>query len=264
MIAKLLSRRSKNSKNSTAAPRVPDGRRFYAIGDIHGRLDLLDGLLERIRRDEDARGGPGGELIFLGDLVDRGPDSARVIDRLMALRAERPGTRFLLGNHEEVFLSAIGGEAKALRLFHRIGGAQTVFSYGIAPDAYAAADYDELAGMLQAAVPAAHRAFLESFENMIVEGDYVFVHAGVRPGVALDQQRPSDLRWIRDDFLSSEAPLEKVVVHGHSMGEEVADLPHRIGLDTGAYRYGTLTAMGFESDARWIVQERQRCEAAAA
>lgn len=261
MIAKLFSRRS---KNSTSAPKVPDGRRFYAIGDIHGRLDLLDGLLEGIRRDEEARGGPAGELIFLGDLVDRGPHSAQVIDRLMALRKKRPATRFLQGNHEEVFLSAIRGDAKALRLFHRIGGAATVFSYGIAPEAYAAADYEELVEMLQSAVPDPHRAFLESFENMIIEGDYLFVHAGIRPGVALEEQRPSDLRWIRDDFLSSDVPLEKIVVHGHSMDEEVTELPHRIGLDTGAYRYGTLTAMGFEAGERWIVQERQQPEAEAA
>ncbi|WP_188768934.1 metallophosphoesterase family protein [Novosphingobium endophyticum] len=261
MIAKLFSRRSKNSAMAAA---VPEGRRLYAIGDIHGRADLLDGLLARILADEQARGGPAGELIFLGDLVDRGPDSAQVIERLIALREQRPGTRFLLGNHEEVFLSALGGDRKALRLFHRIGGAETILSYGITPAAYAAADFDELAAMFQAAVPDAHRAFLESFEDMIIEGDYVFVHAGVRPGVALTEQRPSDLRWIREEFLSWGDPLEKVVVHGHSIFEEVVELPHRIGLDTGAYRHGILTAMAFEGCDRWILQEQRQFEAAAA
>jgi serine/threonine protein phosphatase 1 len=262
MIAKLFSRRPK--KAAVAAPAIPEGRRIYAIGDIHGRVDLLDALLDRIVEDERKRGGPCAELVFLGDLVDRGPASAQVVDRLIALRDERPGTRFLLGNHEEVFLSALGGDKKALRLFHRIGGAETILSYGITPDAYVAADFDGLAAMFQAAVPEAHRAFLESFEDMIVAGDYVFVHAGIRPGVPLEEQRPGDLRWIRDEFLSHAEPLEKVVVHGHSIFEEVMELPHRIGLDTGAYRHGVLTAMGFEGTDRWILQAHCQLEAAAA
>ena len=261
MIAKLFSRQRKS-----AAPvaRVPAGQRLYAIGDIHGRLDLLEALLARIDDDDGGRDGPRGEIIFLGDLIDRGPDSAGVIDRLIALREERPGTRFLLGNHEEVFLAALGGDAKAVKGFHRIGGAETAYSYGIPLEAYASADFSQVAQMLSEAVPAAHRAFLEAFEDMIVEGDYAFVHAGVRPGVALAEQRLSDLRWIRDEFLSSTEPHEKVVVHGHSIRREVADLPHRIGLDTGAYRSGTLTAMGFEDGRRWVVQAHGDRAAAAA
>jgi serine/threonine protein phosphatase 1 len=260
MLTKLLFRRH---RASAPAARVPDGRRLYAIGDIHGRLDLLEGLLEQIFRDEAERGGPG-ELIFLGDLVDRGPDSAQVIDRLMALRAERPDVRFLLGNHEEVFLDALSGDAKALRLFSRIGGEETILSYGVCPQAYAKADYDAVHRLLAEAVPAAHRQFLESFENMIVAGDYVFVHAGIRPGIALADQRPADLRWIRDEFLCARAPLEKLVVHGHTISEEIRELPHRIGLDSGAYRSGILTAMGFEGEKRWILQEQGRCVAVAA
>lgn len=243
---------------------MPEGRRFYAIGDIHGRFDLLEGLIERIDRDDRDRSGPNGELIFLGDLVDRGPQSARVVERLMALAQERPGTRFLAGNHEEVFLQALSGDLKALRFFTRIGGRETILSYGISPADYASADYDELARMFAAAVPSAHREFLESFEDMIVEGDYAFVHAGVRPGVTLDEQRQSDLRWIREDFLSARMPFEKVIVHGHTIFNEVVDLPHRIGLDTGAHQSGTLTAMGFEGSKRWIVQEQgQRASEAA-
>ncbi|MFV0623621.1 metallophosphoesterase family protein [Sphingomonas sp. ac-8] len=261
MIAKLFSRRSKNAARS---PQVPEGRRLYAIGDIHGRLDLLEGLLDQIRADEAARGGLQGELIFLGDVIDRGPQSAQVIDRLIALRDERPQTRFLLGNHEEVFLTTLGGDGKALRFFNRIGGAETILSYGISPEAYAVAGFDELAELLDAAVPASHRSFLGSFENMIVEGDYVFVHAGVRPGVALDAQRPSDLRWIREEFLQPGPACDKVVVHGHTIVEEVVQMPHRIGLDTGAYRFGTLTAMGFEGGDRWVLQEHRPCDAVAA
>jgi serine/threonine protein phosphatase 1 len=237
------------------AARAPEGRRLYAIGDIHGRLDLLEGLLSQIVRDDAERGGPMGELIFLGDLIDRGPDSAQVIDRLMALGAERPGVRFLLGNHEEVFLNALSGDAKALRLFSRIGGAETILSYGVSQQAYADADYEGLHRLLVGAVPAVHREFLESFEDMIVAGDYAFVHAGIRPGVALADQRPADLRWIRDQFLNARIAHEKRVVHGHTISEEVVELSHRIGLDTGAYRTGILTAMAFEDEKRWVLQE---------
>ena len=251
MIAKLFSRRSKASP----AASVPEGRRLYAIGDVHGRADLLEGLLERIDRDDRSRGGPQGTLIFLGDLVDRGPDSAQVIDRLITLRGERPDTRLLVGNHEEVFLSVLGGDTKALRFFTRMGGKETILSYGITPEAYAAADFEELAQMVDAAVPEAHRSFLKSFDDMIVEGDYVFVHAGIHPGVSLEEQRPSDLRWIRDPFLEAPPPFEKVVIHGHTIFDNVVELSHRIGLDTGAYRSGTLTAMGFEGGERWILQE---------
>ncbi len=256
MIRKLLSLGRKRG-DAQSTPRIPDGRRIYAIGDIHGRYDLLEGLLERIRKDDHARGGRPGELIFLGDLVDRGPDSATVVDRLIALRDERPGTRFLLGNHEEVFLSALRGDAKGLRFLTRIGGIETILSYGIAREIYAAADYDELARLLAAAVPATHLAFLEAFEDQIVVGDYVFVHAGIRPGVGLEDQRASDLRWIREDFLNATPPLSKVVVHGHTIFDEVVELPHRIGLDTGAFRTGVLSAMGFEGVSRWILQESE-------
>ncbi|WP_448502804.1 metallophosphoesterase family protein [Sphingomonas sp.] len=254
MFPRLLSRLSK-----PAVPAVPPGRRIYAIGDIHGRLDLLDGLLARIADDESARGNPSGELIFLGDLIDRGPQSAQVIDRLIALKAERPSTRFLLGNHEEVFLSALEGDNKVMRFFDRIGGAETILSYGISREEYEAADYAELGVMFRQKVPAGHRAFLGSFENMIVEGDYVFVHAGIRPGVSLDQQKNSDLRWIREDFLDRRrgAPLPgKTVVYGHTIGREVDMRPGSIGIDTGAYCFGVLTAMGFEGEERWILQER--------
>ena len=258
MLAKIFSRFVKAPR---PAARAPDGRRLYAIGDIHGHLDLLDGLLAQIRADEAARGGPKGELIFLGDLINRGPQSAQVIDRLIALKAERPETRFLLGNHEEAFLTALDGHRDALRFFDRIGGSETILNYGIAPHAYEAADFSELATMLQAAVPSAHRAFLEGFEDMIVEGNYVFVHAGVRPGIPLEKQRANDLRWIRDDFLRAPGNKNRpiipgmLIIHGHTIFEKKVEHPGRMGLDTGAYRSGILTAMGFEGGERWILQQ---------
>jgi len=261
MLSKIFSRLTKASAPSTKGW-VPEGRRFYAIGDIHGHLDLLDGLLAQISADEAARGGPKGELIFLGDLINRGPQSAQVIDRLIALKTQRPETRFLLGNHEEVFLSALSGRREALHFFDRFGGMETVLSYGVTQQDYKATDFDGLATMLQDVVPSAHRTFLEGFEDMIVEGTYVFVHAGIRPGVQLEEQRPSDLRWIREEFLNAPGADNAdivpgmIVVHGHTIFADIVERPGRIGLDTGAYRSGVLSALGVEGERRWNLQEK--------
>ena len=236
-------------------PHLPDGLRVYAIGDIHGCDAQLATLLERIERDDQARGGEPATLIFLGDLVDRGPDSAGVVGRLLDLSERRGGCRFLMGNHEEVFLKALSGDSKALRFFIRIGGIETLMSYGISAEAYRAADFDELMALAQAAVPESHLRFVRGFENLIEIGDYVFVHAGIRPDVALADQRPSDLRWIREEFLGA-APREgsKVVVHGHTISDAVPLGGHRLGIDTGAYTGGPLTAVGLEGRDQWVLQ----------
>lgn len=234
------------------APSIPPGRRIYAVGDIHGRLDLLDRLLSMIDADDSGRGGPPSELIFLGDLVDRGPESRGVVERLMALKDERPA-RFLMGNHEEVFLRAIQGDLKALRFLIRIGGRETLLSYGISEDDYRSLDFDELMVALQAAVPAGHADFLAAFEHWIEAGDYLFVHAGLRPGVLLEEQKAADLRWIRDDFLNHRASFGKMVVHGHSITDDIDERGNRIGIDTGAFASGKLTAIGLEGDERWYL-----------
>jgi serine/threonine protein phosphatase 1 len=241
------------SRAKPAPLSMPPGRRIYAIGDIHGRLDLLDRLLAMIGEDDTRRGGgEGTELIFLGDLVDRGPESRGVVERLMAL-AQRGPARFLMGNHEEVFLRALEGDLKALRFLIRIGGRETLLSYGISAEDYRNLDYDQLMAAFRAAVPAAHIAFLSAFERWIEAGDYLFVHAGLRPGVALEEQKASDLRWIRDDFLKHRASFGKVVVHGHSITDEIDERGNRIGIDTGAFASGKLTAIGLESDERWYL-----------
>lgn len=224
------------------------------MGDIHGRLDLLDDLLRQMEADDLARGAADTIVIFLGDLIDRGPDSAQVVQRLLELGAETDKVRFLLGNHEEVFLKSMAGEERALPFFLRIGGKPTVLSYGISQDEYDRSDYAELLELLRERVPQAHLDFLTGFEDMIVLGDYAFVHAGVRPGVPLDAQKPATLRWIREEFLDSIEPFEKIVVHGHSISNEVEERLRRIGIDTGAYASGRLTAMGFEGAERWILQ----------
>ena len=231
---------------------IPSGRRVYAIGDIHGRLDLLDTLLAMIERDEAKRGPADTQLVFLGDLIDRGPDSAGVVDRLIALAAERPA-RFILGNHEEVFLRVLGGDLETLRMFVRIGGRETILSYGVEASAYERASYPELVALIQAAVPAAHVAFLDSFENSVEIGDYAFVHAGMRPGVPMAGQRASDMRWIRNSFLDRDWEFGKMVVHGHSVSDEAVVRPTRIGIDTGAFSSGRLTALGLEREDRWFL-----------
>ncbi|MEA1084363.1 MAG: serine/threonine protein phosphatase [Sphingomonas sp.] len=251
MLKKLL-----NARRSTVTPltAIPEGERVYAVGDVHGCADLLDQLLARIDADDRARGPARTTIVFLGDLVDRGPASAAVIERLRLLAAERPDTRFLLGNHEEVFLESLKGEPKALRMFCRIGGRETIMSYGIDAADYDRMDYEELHAAMRVRVPAAHQAFLESFEDMVTIGDYVFVHAGVRPGTELTAQRGADLRWIRNPFLDHDRALDKMVVHGHTISAGLDEQVHRIGVDTGAYETGILTALGLEGSARWTVQ----------
>jgi serine/threonine protein phosphatase 1 len=252
MISRLFSTFRQPARGTATA--VPSGRRVYAVGDIHGRLDLLERLIEAIEKDDASRPAATTEIIFLGDLIDRGPQSAQVVERLRTFATERPGVRFLLGNHEEVFLKALAGDLEALAFFTRFGGRETLLSYGMTAAAYCAADYETLLELLRDIVPAEHRTFLENFEDMIIVGDYAYVHAGIRPTEPLASQRGSDLRWIRREFLTHRGRLEKMIVHGHSIADDVEILPHRIGLDTGAYASGTLSAMGFEGVDRWMIQ----------
>ncbi|WP_375270464.1 metallophosphoesterase family protein [Sphingomonas sp.] len=233
---------------------IPPGERVYAIGDVHGCLAQLDSLLTMIRQDEVERGPARTTMVLLGDLVDRGPGSAQVIERLIALKAEAPNTRFLKGNHEEVFLHAIAGDDQALRMFCRIGGRETILSYGVGSAEYERLDYGELAERLAAVVPESHRDFLEGFEDVVTIGDYAFVHAGIRPNVELALQKTTDLRWIRGGFLDYAGRYEKMIVHGHTITPEVDRRAGRIGIDTGAYAGGPLTALGIEGGATWIVQ----------
>jgi serine/threonine protein phosphatase 1 len=235
--------------------RVPDSMRVYAIGDIHGRHDLLKTLLAKIDVDDQARGPADTLIIFLGDLMDRGPGSAAVIETAMALKASGKNVRFLMGNHEEVFVSACRkGDPKVTRFFLRIGGEETVLSYPITRAEYLTLDMEQLTERLTTLVPDAHIAFIESFEDQIVIGDYAFVHAGIRPGVALAEQKPSDLRWIREEFVDQRGDLEKVVVYGHTIYEEIEERGSRIGIDTGAYSSGKLTALALEGGERWYLQ----------
>lgn len=235
-------------------PTVPDGQRVYAIGDIHGRDDLLARLVDRIDADDAARGPADTSIILLGDLIDRGPQSAAVVERVCRMAEDRPGLRLLSANHEEVFLKALSGSIDALRFFCRIGGEETIWSYGITQTVYRDMTFEELLPALQAVVPDHHVALLEAAEDWVQVGDYVFVHAGIRPGVNLADQRPADLRWIREPFLADPDWHGAMIVHGHSITEVVDAHPNRIGIDTGAYASGKLTAIGLEGTDRWFLE----------
>lgn len=234
---------------------VPAGERVYAVGDVHGCADLFDDLLRRIEADDAARPPAATRLILLGDLIDRGPGSAAVIARARALQDGGPWpVEVLIGNHEEAFLSVLEGRSGALRFFLKFGGVQTLYSYGLSPDAYRAMDYAEVREWVHAHVPAADREWLGTLKEQVRVGDYLFVHAGVRPGVPLDEQSPADLRWIREEFMEDPSDHGAMIVHGHTITDTPDERHNRIGLDTGAYKSGVLSAMGFEGDRRWILQ----------
>jgi len=256
-IPMVLSRLFRKADSMSATPAaVPAGTRVYAIGDIHGRLDCLEQLLEAIDRDSmntlaDVR------LIFLGDLIDRGPDSRGVVQRAMALAAASfRRCDFIKGNHEELLLSAAQGEPDALTVFHRAGGRETLLSYGADPDEYDSCDSEARAELIRRLVPAEHLAFLDSFGNGVALGDYRFVHAGMRPGVAFEEQKDADLRWIRREFLEYGGSFDGMVVHGHTISEAPEFRHNRIGIDTGAFTTGRLTALVLEGHEQRILESR--------
>ncbi|HAU22757.1 MAG TPA: serine/threonine protein phosphatase [Erythrobacter sp.] len=235
-----------------ALPRVPTGERYYVLGDIHGRLDLFDALIDAIEKDDDAGAPALTTVVLLGDLVDRGPDSAGVIRRAQEWQRQRT-VRILAGNHEEMFLQSFD-DIEVLRHFLKHGGRETILSFGIGRKEFNALALEELQQRLPQIVPQEARAFLEAFEELIVVGDYAFAHAGINPALPIDEQKRNDLLWIRERFLRHKEPLEKVVVHGHTIFDAVEDCRNRIGIDTGAFRSGILTALVLEEDRRRTIQ----------
>ncbi len=240
-------------RGGTKQPLGKPGCRAYAVGDIHGRLDLLELALARIEEDNASRGPARTFVIFLGDLIDRGPDSAGVVERLRTYAPDFAKPILLAGNHEEVFLRILAGEAGILSSWLRFGGAECAQSYGVDPELLKQTSEAAAIERLRRHVPREHRRFLEGFGDTFRFGDYLFVHAGIRPGIPLVDQETSDLRWIRDPFLSDAQEHGFVVVHGHTIVEDVEERANRIGLDTGAYRTGRLTTLGIEADARWLL-----------
>lgn len=231
---------------------MPEGSRYYVIGDIHGRMDLFAAMIGEIEADDAALPPADTTIVLLGDLVDRGPDSAAVVARAREWATERK-VRLLAGNHEEMFLDSFS-DIEVLRHFFKHGGRETILSYGISAETFNEMSLEQHYEALPQLVPQEDRDFLSSFEEMIIAGDYVFVHAGIDPAVPLDQQNRLDLLWIRERFLRHQGPLPKVVIHGHTIFNEVVDCGNRIGIDTGAFRTGVLTALVLEADERRLIQ----------
>ncbi len=227
---------------------VPDGHRVYAMGDVHGCSELFLNLIEAIEVDNRDKGPAKTTAVLLGDLVDRGPDSASVLALAREWQKFRD-VRILAGNHEEMFLRAFEDD-ELLRHFLRHGGRETLLSYGVDKRRFLTSSLEEIQQLMNELVPQADRDFIASFENIISIGDYIFVHAGIQPGLALEDQEITKLRWIREPFLSHMEPHAGVVVHGHTITEMPVDQGNRIGIDTGAYNSGRLTALVLEGDRR--------------
>jgi len=222
--------------------RGPEGMRLYAIGDVHGRLDLLEAMHERILGDIAARKPADWRIIHLGDYTDRGPSSREVLDFLVEARLRDRRIITLMGNHDRAFLDFLA-YPEPNGLFANNGGEETARSYGVELRFSPKAALLEGYARLRQAVPVEHVALLRSLPRFVAFGDFFFCHAGVRPGVKLEQQDPEDLIWIRREFLDYPGLYEKVVVHGHTPAPEPETMPNRINVDTGAFRSGRLSAV---------------------
>lgn len=255
-MSRILSFLQKAPAGWEISPAVPDGHRVYAVGDVHGQDHLLADLLKQIEDDLARQPEREVTIVFLGDLIDRGPKSAEVVERLRTYRPVGVRVEFLTGNHEEVLLRLLDGEGSLIADWLRFGGAQCARSYGLSASSLARMPSAEAIETLRSTIPAEHQAFLASFADTLRAGDYLFVHAGIRPGVPLADQVPFDLRWIRGPFLDHQARHELMVVHGHTITEQVDECAGRIGIDTGAYKHGVLTALVLERDQRRTIEAR--------
>ncbi len=245
-----------SGKGGKNRPRTPENMRVYAVGDIHGRRDLLEDLISVIKEDASHRDpSTKVKVIFLGDYVDRGMDSRGVIDLLLSRPFPDFETVFLKGNHEQAVIDFLR-EPKFGGTWKYYGGLETLHSYGVTgptvsdePDVFEAAAVE-----FAHALPNAHLDFLSNLPVSAVVGDYFLVHAGVRPGISIERQSAEDMLWIRDSFLNSREDFGKVIVHGHTPTEEPVIAPNRIGIDTGAYMTGVLTALVLEGEEQRFLQ----------
>ena len=228
-----------------AKPRLPDGVRIYAISDIHGCAHLLDQMLRVIDADV-AHSRPRHAIeVFMGDYIDRGPDSRATLDLLIE-RSQRGNAVFLKGNHE-AFLDDVFRDPGRMSSWLQVGGLETLMSYGLSPSV--SPDGDEqraLVRELSEAMPARHLDFLSRLRLSFSCGDFFFVHAGVRPGVRLAEQREEDLLWIREEFLQCKNCFSKYIVHGHTPVRSAEILANRANIDTGAYATGNLTLLSIQ------------------
>jgi serine/threonine protein phosphatase 1 len=254
MLKRLFS--SQKSTKGTAPPQC--NRPTYAIGDIHGRGDLLEPLIDLIKKDiaEDGLSGERPVLVFLGDYIDRGPSSRAVVDQIIGLKADpNLEVKTLKGNHEEALLLFLQG-AEFGRTWINHGGANTLSSYQIQPpnSRSAAEEFERARAALHEAMGPRQLAFFRALEPYHQQDDYVFVHAGIRWGIAIEKQSEQDLLWIRKGFLEVDERSDYVVVHGHTPAERPFLGNGRIGIDTGAYATGVLTAVRLWKTSQKIIQ----------
>jgi len=244
------------AKPPAPPPSAPDGMTIYAVGDIHGRADLLQQLLDQISADVEATRNTQTVLAFLGDYIDRGPQSRGVIETLMQLKKTGEDRVIALkGNHEEALLGFLA-DPQTGPGWAEHGGRETLLSYGVAlPKHRTDADgWARTRDDFAKALPAEHLSFLRNLSLCESLGDYVFVHAGVRPGVPLHEQEERDLLWIREEFLQGDRAMDKMVVHGHTPVEQPSIGAGRIGIDTGAYATGVLTALKLRGEEQSFLQ----------
>ncbi|MBR1092305.1 serine/threonine protein phosphatase [Bradyrhizobium manausense] len=236
------------SKQRTKRPSLPEGIRVYAMTDIHGCADQLERMFTVIDRDLSTANSIRPIHVFLGDYIDRGPASRETIE-LLARRSQHHETIFLKGNHE-AFLLEVLNDPSQFSNWKQFGGIQTLISYGLRPPLNPDAKQQlELIEELRAKIPAYQLAFLNALRARFVCGDFFFVHAGVRPGVALAQQQEQDLLWIREEFLVHEKNFEKYIVHGHTPVQTPDIRSNRANIDTGAYATGNLTLLTIQGDS---------------
>jgi len=245
--------RTRQPEKIDIAASVPEGVRVYAIGDMHGRADLLDRLHALIDADFARRSTPVVHVVCLGDYVDRGAHSAAVLEKLATSHSDVVKTTLLRGNHEEMLLRFLKDHSVG-PAWLQLGGGETLASYGIdVAGVLLQKGYPGLSQRFKQMLPSHHLALLENLATSATIGDYFFCHAGVRPGTPLREQRPEDLLWIRAPFLEAKSDFGKVVVHGHSPTEHPDFRVNRINIDTRAYASGRLTCLVLEGGTRRII-----------
>lgn len=258
-----ISRRIRNRDRIGASPdgrAVPEGVRVYAVGDVHGRLDLLDRMLKLIAADVEVRSvekGPTLErkvIVYLGDYVDRGPDSRGVIDRLIDSPLDGFEAVHLKGNHEDFMMNFLDAPEHAGHGWLFNGGVETLASYGLTREGPGPRRMVELRDALLELLPENHKKFLDGLTLQHEEGDYLFVHAGIRPGTPLGEQSEQDLLWIREEFLGDRKDHGKMIVHGHTITWTPDIRTNRIGIDTGAFASDVLTCLVLEGKDRKLLQ----------
>jgi serine/threonine protein phosphatase 1 len=236
---------------------TPPDTAIYAIGDVHGRVDLLSSIHQRIAADALTRTASSKLILYLGDYVSRGEDSRGVVDLVMKWRPEGFGRITLKGNHEDLLLRFLGGDLDAGRHWFDHGGHDTLAHYGVTIPDRTARDTENVTALrdrFASSLPPSHLEFFQSLQVTYRAGDYCFVHGGVRPGVPLADQNDHDCMWIRKSFLDSDADHGAIIVHGHSISHQPEVCHNRIGIDTGAYQSGILTCLVLEDDTRHFLQ----------